>query len=47
MVKVNTTTGKTYVIQGSVGGAGTDFVIGTTSVVSGNSYPLIDAVITM
>lgn len=47
MVKVNTTTGKTYVIQGSVGEAGTDFVIGTTSVVSGNSYPLTDAVITM
>lgn len=47
MVKVNTTTGKTYVIQGSVGGPGTDFVIGTTSVVSGNSYPLTDAVITM
>lgn len=47
MVKINTTTAQTYVIQGSVGGAGTDFVIGTTSVVSGNSYPLTDAVITM
>lgn len=47
MVKVNTSTSQTYVIQGSVGGAGTDFVIGTTSVVSGNSYPLTDAVTTM
>lgn len=47
MVKVNTTTGQTYVIQGSVGGAGADFVIGTTSIVTGNSYPLTDAVITM
>lgn len=47
MVKANTSTGQTYVIQGSAGGPGADFVIGTSEVISGATYSLTDLVVTM
>lgn len=44
---VKTNGSMTYTIQGSAGAAGSDFVIGTTSIVAGNTYTLTDAVITL
>lgn len=37
----------TYTLQGSVGTTAADFIINTTSIVSGNTYTLTDATITL
>lgn len=44
---VKTNGSSTFTIQGSIGTTGTDFIINTTTIVSGNTYTISDATLTI